>query len=110
MRDRFFVRLLCGTLPLLVWAAHFFAVYVLVAAQCSPAAITPESPRRWMLWVLSALAIGACLALLWRAKGTLRHAGDDTSLLDWAVAGGAVLALPGIVWTSVPMVMMDGCA
>lgn len=109
MRDRFFVRLLYGTLPLLVWAAHFFAMYVLVAAQCSPAAITTQSPRRWMLGVLSLLAIGACLVLLWRARGTLRNAGEDIGLMDWAVAGSAVLALAGIVWTSIPMVLVDGC-
>ena len=45
MRDRFFVRALHGTLPLLVWAAHFFASYALVAAQCSPAAITAAAAR-----------------------------------------------------------------
>jgi hypothetical protein len=109
MRDHFFIRLLHGTLPLIVWAAHWFAVYFLVAAQCSPAAITPEAPRRWMLAVLSVLALGACAVLLWRARRTLRSAGGDASLLDWAAAGGAVLATMGIVWTTVPMVMIDGC-
>jgi hypothetical protein len=109
MRDRLFIRLFYGTLPLLVWAAHFFGAYMLVAAQCSPAAITPDAPRGWMLAMLSVLAIGACVALLWRARGTLRNAGEETSLLDWAAAGSAVLALAGIVWTTVPMVMIDGC-
>ena len=109
MRDRFFIRLLYGTLPLIVWAAHFFAAYLLVAAQCSPAAITPESPRRWMLAALSVLALGACAALLWRARGTLRDASEEIRLLDWAAAGSAVLAMAGIAWTTLPMLMIDGC-
>jgi hypothetical protein len=109
MRDRFFTRLLAGTLPLIIWAAHFFTAYILVAAQCSPAAITAGSPRRWMLAALSLLAIGACLALLWRARRTLRHAGTETPLLDWAASGSAVLATAGIAWTSIPMLMLEGC-
>jgi cadmium resistance protein CadD (predicted permease) len=109
MRDRFFTRLLHGTLPLIIWAAHFFAAYMLVAAQCSAAAVTAGSPRRWMLGALSLLAIGACAALLWRARTTLRHAGSETSLLDWAAAGSGVLATAGIAWTSIPMLLVEGC-
>jgi hypothetical protein len=109
MRDHFWSRLLRGTLPLIVCAAHWFAAYLLVAGQCSPAAITADSPRGWMLWVLSALALGACAVLLWRARRTLREAGSDTSLLDWAAAGSAVLATMGIVWTSMPMLLIGGC-
>jgi hypothetical protein len=110
MGDRFFIRLLYGTLPLLVWAFHFFAVYLLVAAQCSPALMTPQAPRHATLAMLSVLALGACAALLWRARGTLRHAVDDSSaLLHWAQAGSAVLAMVGIAWTSVPMLLIDGC-
>lgn len=109
MRDHFWIRLLHGSLPLIVWAAHWFAVYLLVAAQCSPAAITAESPRGWMLAVLSVLALGACTVLLWRARKTLRHPGAEASLLDWAAAGSAVLATMGIAWTTLPILMIDGC-
>ncbi|MDB5934755.1 MAG: hypothetical protein JWQ01_2099 [Massilia sp.] len=107
MRDRFFVRLLRGSLPLMIWAAHWFAVYILVAAQCTPAMMSPAAPRRWMLAVLSVVALGACLALLWRARRTL--ADGDASLLDWAAAGSAVLATVGVVWTTLPMALIDGC-
>ena len=117
MSDRFFIRLLYGTLPLLVWALHFFAVYLLVAAQCSPALITPQAPRHAMLAMLSVLALTACATLLWRARATLRDgakndAKNDASpprLLDWAQAGSAVLAMLGVIWTSVPVLMIDGC-
>jgi hypothetical protein len=109
MRDRFFVRLLRGSLPLIIWAAHWFGMYLSVAAQCSAALITPQAPRGWMLGVLSVLAVGACAALLWRASSTLRRAGDDAGLLAWAAAGSALLATVGIVWTSVPIMMIAGC-
>jgi hypothetical protein len=107
MRERFFARLLYGTLPLIIWAAHFFGVYLLVAAQCSPAAA--GAPSRPMLGALSLLAIGACLALLWRARNTLRNAANGTGLLDWAAAGGAVLASAAIAWTTIPVLLIEGC-
>jgi hypothetical protein len=108
MRDCLFLRVLHGTLPLIIWAAHFFAVYLLVAAQCSHAA--PGYPSRRMLGVFSLLAIGACLVLLWRSRNALRSAGNEPALLDWAAAGSAVLATAGIAWTSVPIIMIEGCA
>jgi hypothetical protein len=109
MRDGLLGRVLYGTLPLIIWAAHFFAVYLLVAAQCSPAGMAAGPPRRWMLGALSLLAIGACVALLWRARRALHDAGNETSLLDWAVAASAVLATSAIAWTSIPMLIIDGC-
>ena len=112
MGERFFRPLLYGTLPLLIWAAHFFAVYLLVAAQCSPALIAPQAPHGMlpaMLATLSVLALGACARLLWRARRTLRGAKHDPGLLDWARAGSAVLAMLGVIWTCVPMLMIGGC-
>jgi hypothetical protein len=107
MGERFFVRLLYGTLPLIIWAAHFFGVYILVAAQCSGAAA--GAPSRPVLGALSLLAIGACLALLWRARKALRNAADGIALLDWAVAGSAVLASAAIAWTTIPVLLIEGC-
>jgi hypothetical protein len=31
-------------------------------------------------------------------------------LLDWAVARSEALALAGIAWTTVPILLLDGCA
>jgi len=114
MGERFFRPLLYGTLPLLIWAAHFFAAYVLVAAQCGAAAATatlpsPRGALPAMLATLSVLALGACALLLWRASGKLRGAGRDPGLLGWAHAGSAVLAMLGVVWTCVPMLVIGGC-
>lgn len=110
MRDRFFVRAVHGALPLFVWAAHFFALYLLVAGQCSPAAITRGAPSVWLLALLSAAAFGLCAWLAWRAWNVVRAAGGDPALHDWAALGSAVLALAGIAWSSMPLLMLDGCA
>ena len=95
--------MLRGCAPLMVWAAHFAACYLLVAAQCSPAARNPAAPQSWLLVLISALAIGICAALLWHARN------PRPRLLDWARTGSAVLALAAVAWTSVPVLMLDGC-
>jgi hypothetical protein len=102
MGERFLSRLLRGTLPLIVWGLHFALCYALVAAQC-----TAQAPSRSLLALVSVLALGACAALLWRARGTLAGISEQTGLLDWAAAGSAVLALAGIMWASVPVLLLD---
>ena len=51
-RESFWRRLLAGTLPLLVWSAHFAFAYGLAAAQCTPAG----------MWLCSAASIASRLA------------------------------------------------
>lgn len=109
-RERFLRKLTRGTLPMLVWAAHFAACYVLVAFQCSPAGFAPGSPQRWPLALMTLAALAVCAALAWRARGVLGGADERTALLDWAAAGTAVLAFIGIAWTSVPLWLVVGCA
>jgi hypothetical protein len=112
MRERFFRKLIRGTLPLLVWAAHFAGSYVLVAAQCSPAAagFAPGSPHRLPLALMTIVALAICAALAWRARRTFGGADEHTALLDWAAALTALLAFAGIAWTSVPLWFVDSCA
>ena len=110
MRERFFRKLIRGTLPMLVWAAHFAGSYVLVAAQCSPAGFAPGSPQRLPLALMTVVALAVCAALAWRARGTLSRGNDETALLDWAAALTALLAFAGIAWTSVPMWFIESCS
>lgn len=110
MRERFFKKLIRGTLPLLVWAAHFAGSYVLVAAQCSPAGFAPGGPHRLPLVLMTVVALAVCAALAWRARATFTGGGEHTSLLDWAAALTALLAFAGIAWTSVPLWFVESCA
>lgn len=98
--ERLFAQLIRGAGALLIWAVHFFFSYVYVAAGCMG-----EAPlRRSVLLAGSALALAAVCALLWQA--VRRRA---RGLAGWAQAGGAVLALIGILWSSVPMFMLGLC-
>ena len=105
MGDRVFSRLWHGSAPLLAWAAHFSFCYGLVAAQCSPL-LARAAPSTWLLWLASALAALACLLMLWRARGARR---PDAGLSELARAGSALLALAGIAWTTLPLLLLDGC-
>lgn len=109
MQDHFFRQLMRGTLPLLVWAAHFTFCYLLAAAQCTPAALRADGPNRVLLGVATVAALAICLWLAWRERGILADA-KEAALLDWAAALGAVLAFVGILWTGLPILFVSGCA
>ena len=109
MDDQFFRKLMRGTLPLLVWGAHFTFCYLLAAAQCMPGALRPGGPNRVLLGIATALALAVCLWLAWRERGILRDP-KAASVLDWGGALGAVLALIAIVWNTVPVLLAHGCA
>lgn len=109
MQDHFFRQLMRGTLPLLVWAAHFSFCYLLAAAQCTPAALRADGPNRVLLGIATVAALAICLWLAWRERGILRNA-TEAALLDWAAALGAVLAFVGILWTGMPILLVSGCA
>ncbi|WP_288379539.1 hypothetical protein [uncultured Massilia sp.] len=109
MQDRFWRQLLRGTLPLLVWAGHFTFCYLLAAAQCTPALVRAGGPDLLPMGIATVLALALCAWLLWRERGILRNA-KDAALVDWSASLGAVLAFVGIVWTGLPLLLVQGCA
>ena len=74
-----------------------------------PGALRPGGPNRVLLGVATALALAVCLWLAWRERGILRDP-KAASILDWAAALGALLALVGIIWNAVPVLLASGCA
>lgn len=107
-REAFWRRLLSGTLPLLVWSFHFAFTYGLAAFQCTPAGLRPGGPDRALLGVVTAVAIGACAWLAWRARGV--PARRDAGVLDWSRLVLAVLALVAVAWSGVPLLLVACCA
>jgi hypothetical protein len=107
-REAFWRRLVSGTLPLLVWIAHFAFTYGLAASQCTPAALRAGGPDRALAGVVTVIAIGACAWLAWRARGV--PARRDAGVLDWSRFVLAVLALVAVAWTGVPLLLVAGCA
>ena len=108
IRDGFWRRLLAGTLPLLVWSAHFAFSYGLAAAQCTPAGLRAGGPDRALLGGVTVAAIVVCAWLAWRARGVPSR--DDAGLLDRARLVLAVLALIAVAWGGVPLLLVAGCA
>jgi hypothetical protein len=109
MNRQLIVQTLRGVAPLLVWAVHFGVCYVLVGMVCSPALYDAAAPRRTLLIAFTALAVGACAWMLWRSWRGLGAADEATPLRAWAAAGSALLALAGVLWTAMPVLMLDGC-
>ena len=105
MRERLFGQIWRATAPLVVWAAHFTVCYALAAAECSPA-LARQQPSTAVLWVATGLALAVCLWMLRRARAVLE---GDAGLVQLAQAGSAVLALAGIGWTAVPLLLLGGC-
>lgn len=108
-----FVRhLSLAAAPLLVWAGHFFASYVAVAAVCTVHHGQAPALLRVALLSASVLAMIAALLLLRSAlrRRRSRHAaGRAAALADGAALGCAVLAVIGIAWSALPMLLLQPC-
>lgn len=95
---------------LLLWAAHFGATYVFIAASC-------VSPLREMVWAgvpairlaLLAMTLPLLAWLAWRALSGMRHAGGGGSLLRVARIGSNVLAAVAVGWILLPMFVLPVC-
>ena len=106
--EAFWRRLLAGTLPLLVWIAHFSFSYGLAAAQCTPAGLRAGGPDRVLLGGVTLAAIVACAWLAWRVRDVPWR--GDAGLLDWTRLVLAVLALVAVAWGGMPLLLVAGCA
>jgi hypothetical protein len=100
-----------GSGPFIVWALHFFGLYVLVAAGCTAgwaeAPLLGTSVLRVLLLAASVLALGCIGWMLWRADGGRPR--GTRGLLAVAAAGSAWLALIAVAWASVPALMLPMC-
>lgn len=83
---------------LIVWAAHFVAIYAI-------ASVFPgQAIARWLVLAASAAAIGANTAILWSTS-----ARRNDPLDGWARKtgrAGAALSLLAVVWQTAPAVLI----
>ena len=82
---------------LLVWAAHFFAVY-------AAASIFPGEPAANILALIAtAAALGVNAILLWWSLGRRRSATDLFDRWTWCLgASSAGLSLLAVLWQGLP--------
>lgn len=82
---------------LIVWAAHFFVLYV--AASLLPGA----QAARWLTLIFTLVGMAAAGAILWRA---LRAAdGPFERWTNQLAAIGAGLALIAVLWQGLPALL-----
>lgn len=102
IQDHILRRSLRAASPLLLWAAHWTVCYLVVAGLCLrgswSGAVQPA------LLALSAVTLAVLGWMLFRLRGRPLQ-----GLPGRAFAGSAVLALAGTAWTSLPLLVLDGC-
>jgi len=103
-QDRLLSKMTLAVAPLLVWGVHFFFCYAWTAAVCQHG-----GDPAVMLGVASVLAVGAAALLLALALRRLCRAPQPARLIVWVHFASAALALTAIVWTCVPMLMLEMC-
>ena len=83
---------------LIIWAAHFFAIYV--AASVFPGTRT----ARWLTISLTILALGALLLLIYQIsrKGRTHPADGSARWLDTLALLGAGFAAIAIIYQTLP--------
>ncbi len=119
-RGRGFAPIAAASGGLLVWAAHFGAVYVLNAIACERGLAglrvlgLPLVPAGVLgLTAIALLAVGALALGPWRRleHGLAGQEGeDDESFLPWFTLAVALLAALAILWEAVPALIVAPCA
>ena len=101
-----------GVLPLVIWAAHFFASYASVEVACAlqlqHVALRGVAALSIWLWILTAVATASLLALTVAAVRCGRADTDSGSMQATVRTGAAILALVGVLWSAVPIALLDG--
>ncbi|MET0320991.1 MAG: hypothetical protein ABW069_09755 [Duganella sp.] len=111
-QDRLLSRMLRVVLPLVIWGVHFFFCYAYAAVACERGGDPVAG-----LVVTSVLAVAAAAALaamalrrVCGAASSRARARAAPGLEDWASLVSGALALVAIVWTCVPMLMVQVCS
>jgi hypothetical protein len=93
---------------IIVWAIHFAVIYGFTALACdrgfAHADWVGAGPVTWV--VLGATAVSALL-LVWLMRRLLQQARH--SFIDWLGAGVAGLALIGVLYEAVPVLLVVPC-
>ncbi len=79
---------------LIVWAAHFVAIYAIGSV------FPGQANARWLVLAATVAAIGGNLAILWRTTGPRADALDGWICSIGRI--GAALSILAVVWQTAP--------
>lgn len=98
--------LLAGLAGPIVWAAHFFGVYLAEALLCASSSVSGVAAVRFAGAGLTVLALAI---LLW---ARLRARADHIEGLppSFSITRPLIdLSIVAVLWTSIPLFMLQGC-
>lgn len=85
--------------PVLIWAAHFLAIYSTTGIACA------RNAHDLVPWGVGAASVLAALALL----AVVRSARKDEPFRSWITTSLAVLTLIAIAWEALPVLIVPLC-
>lgn len=109
--DGFLASALHGVLPLVIWAAHFFLSYASAEVACALGlqrfTIGGVAAPIVGLWIMSVAAIATLLVVTMAAVWHGRADPESGNTLAAVRIGVGILALVGVVWSAVPIAVMN---
>jgi hypothetical protein len=115
--DNRIARLIYPLAGLLIWGAHLTLIYAFTALACARrfagidilgVGVVPLA-----VGLATLLALAALAAVLRRALGRRSSAhgtAPDNAFIDYVTAAAAILALFGVLWQALPILLIPPCA
>jgi hypothetical protein len=97
----FFATTLGMSAGAIIWAAHFTALYGFTALACARG-LDASVP-----WVIALATAAALAAMAWVVLRALPQRGEFTGWMTVAIAGLAVI---GVIYETVPLLIVPVCA
>ena len=100
--------------PLVIWALHFLVIYGLTAIACArgfaATRVLGLDAVSWGIALATFVAAGAMLFTIGVAVRQLRPQSDGTAaFVNWMSAAAGGLALVGVLWEAVPVLVVPVC-
>ncbi len=105
--ERFFRAAWRVTMPLWLWAAHFFVSYAMVAATCLRH--LHDDTTRLGLGLLTVLVAGWLAALLLHRHPSRTHGIAQSRGIERLRRAAAALALVAVAWSALPLLALRAC-
>lgn len=97
----------------IVWALHFFALYLIEALWCTAAGPSAGSHVRTIGAVITAIALAVLLGLaLHHRRGFRLRSHETAGVSDELARYAALLAVPStiaVLWASIPLFVFPAC-
>jgi hypothetical protein len=110
----FGAALLRMSAPLVIWAVHFLVIYGLTAIACAHGfGATRVLGIDIVSWGIGAATVVAAGAMLFTIAAAVRHlrpqSNGTAAFVHWMSAAAGGLALVGVLWEAMPVLIVPVC-